>query len=54
MCYYLTAYTSTKGTKKAFTIKKNQPVYIYALYQNRNKKYIKRNFCYGQQRKNNG
>ena len=41
MCYYLTAYTSTKGTKKAFTIKKNQPVYIYALYQNRNKKYIK-------------
>ena len=37
----LTAYTSTKGTKKAFTIKKNQPVYVYALYQNGNKKYIK-------------
>ena len=41
MCYYLTAYPSTKGTKKAFTIKKNQPVYVYALYQNGNKKYIK-------------
>ena len=37
----LTAYTSTKGTKKFFTIKKNQPVYVYALYQNGNKKYIK-------------
>ena len=41
MCYYLTAYTSTKGTKKAFTIKKDSYTHIYALYQNGNKKYIK-------------
>ena len=37
----LTAYTSTKGTKKAFTIKKNSSAHIYALYQNGNKRYIK-------------
>ena len=37
----LTAYTSTKGTKKAFTIKKDSYTHIYALYQNGNKRYIK-------------
>ena len=37
----LTAYTSVSGTKKAFTVKKNSYVNIYALYQNGNKKYIK-------------
>ena len=37
----LTAYTSTSGTKKAFTIKKGSKAYIYALYQNGSKRYIK-------------
>ena len=37
----LTAYTSTNSRQKAFTIKKNQPVHVYALYQNGNKRYIK-------------
>ena len=37
----LTAYTSTNSSQKAFTIKKNQPVHVYALYQNGNKRYIK-------------
>ena len=37
----LTAYTNTKGTKKAFTIKKGGKAYIHALYQNGSKKYIK-------------
>ena len=40
-CKNLTAYTSVSGTKKAFTVKKNSYVNIYALYQNGNKKYIK-------------
>ena len=29
------------GTKKAFTISKGSPAYVYALYQNGNKRYIK-------------
>ena len=37
----LTAYTSVSGTKKAFTVKKNGYINIYALYQNGNKRYIK-------------
>lgn len=37
----LTAYTSTNGSKKAFTISKGSKVYVYALYQNGSKKYIK-------------
>ena len=37
----LNAYTNTNGNKKAFTIKKNSKVYVYAIYQNGNKKYIK-------------
>ena len=37
----LIAYTSTSGTKKAFTIKKGSKAYIYALYQNGSKRYIK-------------
>lgn len=37
----LTAYTNTNGTRKAFTIKKGGKAYIYALYQNGSKKYIK-------------
>lgn len=37
----LTAYTSTSGTKRAFTIKKGYKAYIYALYQNGSKRYIK-------------
>ena len=37
----MTAYTNTKGTKKAFTIKKGGKAYIHALYQNGSKKYIK-------------
>ena len=37
----LTVYKSTSGSKKLFTIKKGSKVYIYALYQNGNKRYIK-------------
>ena len=37
----LTVYKSTSGSKKSFTIKKGSKVYIYALYQNGNKRYIK-------------
>ena len=37
----LTAFTSVSGSKKAFTVKKNSYVNIYALYQNGNKRYIK-------------
>lgn len=37
----LTAYTSTSGKKKAFTINKGSKVYIHALYKNGNSKYIK-------------
>lgn len=37
----LTAYTSTSGNKKAFTIKKGKKVNIYSFYQKGNKKYIK-------------
>lgn len=37
----LTAYTSVSGTKKAFTISKGSPAYIYALYQKANIRYIK-------------
>ena len=37
----LTAYTSTSGKKKAFTINKGKKAYIYALYQKGNNKYIK-------------
>ncbi|WP_368250674.1 hypothetical protein [Intestinibacter bartlettii] len=37
----LTAYTSVSGTKKAFTISKGSPAYIYALYQKGNIRYIK-------------
>lgn len=43
----LTAYTSTSGTKKAFTIKKGSSAYIYALYQNGSKRYIKVKNKYG-------
>ena len=37
----LTAYSSTSGTKKSFTIKKGSKVHIYALYQKGSTKYIK-------------
>ena len=37
----LTAYTSTSGTKKAFTISKGSPAYVYALYQKGNTRYVK-------------
>lgn len=37
----LTAYTSTSGSKKAFTISKGSPAYVYALYQSGNTRYIK-------------
>ena len=37
----LTAYTSTSGSKKAFTISKGSPVYVYALYQSGNTSYLK-------------
>ena len=37
----LTAYTSVNGSKKAFTISKESPFYIYALYKNGNNRYIK-------------
>lgn len=37
----LTAYTSTSGTKKAFTISKGSPAYVYALYQKENTRYVK-------------
>ena len=43
----LTAYTSTKGNKKAFTISKGSPAYVYALYQNGNTRYIKVKNKYG-------
>lgn len=43
----LTAYTSTSGTKKAFTISKGSPAYVYALYQNGSKRYIKVKNKYG-------
>lgn len=37
----LTAYTSTSGKKKAFTINKGSKAYIYALYQKGSSKYIR-------------
>lgn len=43
----LTAYTSTSGNRKAFTISKGSPAYIYALYQNGSKRYIKVKNKYG-------
>ena len=43
----LTAYTSTSSTKRAFTISKGSPAYIYALYQKGNTRYIKVKNKYG-------
>lgn len=43
----LTAYTSISGTKKAFTISKESPVYIYTLYKKGNTRYIKVKNKYG-------
>lgn len=43
----LTAYTSTSGTKKSFTISAGSPAYVYALYQNGNTRYIKVKNKYG-------
>ena len=43
----LTAYTSTSGTKKAFTISKGSPAYVYALYQKGNTRYVKVKNKYG-------
>ena len=43
----LTAYTSTRGTKRAFTISKGSPAYIYALYQKGNTRYVKVKNKYG-------
>ena len=37
----LTAYTSTSGSKRAFTVSKGSSVHIYALYQKGSKRYIK-------------
>ena len=37
----LTAYTSTSGKKKAFTINKGSKAYIYSLYQKGSSKYIR-------------
>lgn len=37
----LTAYTSTSGKKKAFTINKGSKAYIYELYQKGSSKYIR-------------
>ena len=37
----LTAYTSTSGKKKAFTINKGSKAYVYALYQKGSSKYIR-------------
>lgn len=37
----LTAYTTTSGKKKAFTINKGSKAYVYALYQKGNSKYLK-------------
>ena len=43
----LTAYTSTSGTKKAFTISKGSPAYVYALYQSGSTRYVKVKNKYG-------
>lgn len=43
----LTAYTSASGTKKAFTISKGSPAYVYALYQKGNTRYVKVKNKYG-------
>ena len=43
----LTAYTSTSGTKKAFTISEGSPAYVYALYQNGSTRYVKVKNKYG-------
>ena len=43
----LTAYTSTSATKKAFTISKGSPAYVYALYQNGSTRYVKVKNKYG-------
>lgn len=43
----LTAYTSTNGKKKAYTINKGEVVHVYAFYQNGNKRYIKVKNKYG-------
>ena len=43
----LTAYTSTRGTKRAFTISKGSPAYIYALYQKGNTRYVQVKNKYG-------
>ena len=43
----LTAYISTKGTKKAFTVKKGSSLHIYSLYQKGSRRYIKVKNAYG-------
>lgn len=43
----LTAYTSTRGTKRVFTISKGSPAYVYALYQKGNTRYVKVKNKYG-------